>query len=472
MELQKTLTDVLYGGGIRIAVRLRGLVFIPLITGFLGVGAFGAYTQVLAVTSLGSLVFGLGLYKSLVRYGHRGDRVADRYISLLCVSLASSLVATVALVAAASWVAGVTLQSEGYGDAYRIGAALILTRTVVRHARNYYRIDGRIKRYSLIEGLRAYAMITAVTLTVVLTDTGLPGLFGGMVVVDCLIIVVLHALIAREIGLAVPTFRNLRQHLAYALPSTWSTLASEITTRADRVLIGVFLGDVALGLYAVTAQIATGISMYIMPIYQTFFPEFSRLLDEDRTETCAEYLEQGARYFLILAIPSVGGLYLVGGDVVELLTQAAATPSPLLIVLVSTGTAFVGVEVIYGSLMDAAEETEYRALYRTAGAVLNVGLNLLAIPRFGVVGAAGATVVTTFVVAGLTIRRVRYLVSTPLPWWTLLRCTGATLVLIWVDAALPSVPWLWTVLLSVPLYFAVLFLSRELSVAELRASVS
>ena len=467
MEIRKTITDVLFGGGMRVAIRLRGLIFIPLITSYLGVGAFGAYAQLLAILGLLSLVFGLGLFKSLVRYGRTQSRTTDLYSSLFVASLVPSAVVAAGIFVLARPLSEFTLQTAKYSPAYRVGSALVVTRTLFRLGRNYFRVDSRIKLYSALKGVRAYAMITAVAVSVVVLGTGLQGLFAGMVLVDLLLVVGLHVRILQEIGVAVPTFTNLRQHLRYSLPLTWSSLASQINTRADRVLIGVFLGDVAVGLYAVTAQVATGISIYVMPISQAFFPEFSKLIDEGKREQCATFLRSGIRYFSIIAVPSVGGLALVGPDLISRLTAAQVVPRPALIAVVSIGALVVGVESIYGSMMDAAEETGKRATYRTLGAVLNVLLNIVAIPLFGVIGAASATAVATLIVTWLTVRQVNRIIPTGVPWWTLLRCTGATGLMVAADAFFPD-SIAGTILVAVPFYFTLLFLSRELSVSELR----
>jgi O-antigen/teichoic acid export membrane protein len=97
MKNKKVTTDILFGFFTQVAIRFRGILFIPLISINLGVAAFGAYTQLLAVVTLAITVVELGLHQALIRYGRRTDDIADLYYSLLVVVLLSASVAAVVM---------------------------------------------------------------------------------------------------------------------------------------------------------------------------------------------------------------------------------------------------------------------------------------------------------------------------------------------------------------------------------------
>jgi O-antigen/teichoic acid export membrane protein len=468
MKIGKTTSDVLFGGVIKVAIRLRGLVFIPLITITLGVDAFGAYTQILAIASPLELIFGLGLYASLVRYGRRSVDTADLYYSLLIVAGLSSLVATAAVAVFAEQLATFTLGDAGYASAFRIGALLVLIRTVFRSAQNYFRIDSRIKVFSAVEGVRAYGDITAVAVSVYVLGLGLEGLFTSMILFEAVFVGALHLQIVREIGVTIPSFPDLRTHLEYSIPFAVSSLGGNVLSRVDRIMIGFFLGASAVGVYSIAYQIAIAVSMYVKPIEQTFFPEFSNFIDENRYEKCANYLRTGTRYFLIIAVPTVGGMFLIGPDVISILTAGRGTPSPYLVGVIAVGIAIGGVERLTGTILDAVEETALRAKIIWAGAVVNILINAVMIPSFGIMGAAVATVLTFLLIAGLTIYRVADILPATLPWLTIGRTAAATLVMIIVAETFVSDRIAVTVVLSTLLYFGALLASRELTLNELR----
>ena len=467
MSPRKVVTDVAVASVTRGLIRLRGLVFIPLITLNLGIGAFGAYAQVLAVVNLLELVFGLGLYDALVRYGRRTGP-EDIYYSLLLVTGVSTGAVAGVIVLFAPWIASVTLGSSEYAMAFRVGATLILIRAVFRLAWNYFRIDSRIKLFSAVEAARAYGIVGVVVISVVVLKTGLVGLFTAMVLWESFVFLAIQVQIVREIGVNAPGFRNLRTYLDFSVPIALASLASNSSSRADRILIGAFLGASAVGIYSIAYQIASTISMYTTPIQQTFFPEFSDLIDEGMIDRCETYLRLGVRYFLIIALPTVAGIYLIGPDVVSILTNGQGVPSMHVMAIVALGITVQGVDGLYGVVIKAVEETDWRAKVIGAGAVLNVLVNLVAIPTLGILGAALATLLTYVFVLLLTVRRVEHLLAVTIPWLTVVRCSGATLLMLAAAHFVLDLGLVFSVVVSPPLYFGLLFLSRELTVSELR----
>lgn len=472
MVLNKTTSDVLFSGAIRVAIRLRGLVFIPLITISLGVEAFGAYAQILAISSLLELIFGLGLYTSLVRYGRRSADTADVYYSLATVASVSAGLVTVAVAIFSTQLSVLTLGDVRYGSAFRIGSLLILTRTLFRIAQNYFRIDSRIKLFSAVEGARAYGLIGVVAISVYLLETDLAGLFASMVLLEIVVLLLVQAQIAREIGIVIPSFPELWTHLSYSVPVALSSLADNVSSRVDRIMIGFFLGASAVGIYSIAYQIAIAISMYINPIRQTFFPEFSKFIDDDNLAKCANYLRAGTRYFLIIAVPTVGGMYLIGPDVVSILTAGQGVPSPVLIGVIAIGIVVKGVDQLYGTVMNAFEETSLRAKIVGVGAVANILINAIAIPSFGIVGAAVATVLTYLLASVLTIDRIRSRLPSKLPWLTIGRTAGATIVMVVAAETVLPDRMIVIVIGSALLYFGILFSSRELTLDEIRSHLA
>ena len=472
MGAKKTTSDVLFSGLVNVAIRLRGLVFIPLITISLGVEAFGAYTQVLAVANLLELIFGLGLYASLVRYGRRSVDTANLYYSLAIIAALSAAAVTAVVAIFAEQVSVLTLGDAGYASAFRIGSLLILIRTGFRVAQNYFRIDSRIKIFSAVEGARAYGIIAVVAISVYVFGMGLDGLFTSMVLIETAILAALQLQIVREIGVTIPSFPDLRAHLEYSVPVAVSSLAGTLSSRVDRLMIGFFLGASAVGIYSIAYQIAIAVSMYVSPIEQTFFPEFSKFTDKGEFEKCAKYLRAGTRYFLIIAVPTVGGMFLIGPDVISILTAGQGVPSPFLVGVIALGITINGIERLSGTIMNAVEETALRAKIVWAGTVANVLINAVAIPSLGIMGAAVATVLTYLLIAGLTLYRVSSILSLTLPWLTVGRTVGATLAMIAVAEAFLPDRIVIIVLFSGLLYFGMLVVSRELTLRELRTQLA
>ena len=468
MSSAKTVSDILFGFVSKVALRFRGILMISLITIHLGVSAYGAYAQIFTIANLVYTVADLGLHQALIRYGQRTDDTADLYYSILSVVLLAGGLVAAAIFAAAPVLSEFTLQSDEYVDTYRVGAALVISLATFRVAKNYFRMDSRIRAFSIIETVDGYGTAGAAGVVLILFDADLAQVFVAIVLVQLAVTVLLHGQIVREIGVTLPTFRNLKTCFEYSLPVALSLFVGSLSSRADRVMIGFFLGATAVGVYSIAYEISLGIIMYVSAIRQTFFPEFSKFLDNDQYEKCGTYVSTGVRYFLVLALPTAGGMYLIGPEVIGLLTEGRGLPSPGLISIIALGITAQGVDVIYGVVMRAAEETYLRAKFVSTGAVGNILINAVTIPLFGVMGAAAATLLTYLFISGLTIGRVRKIVPVELPWLTVLRCLGATIAMVALSELVLEASVIVTVIVSVPTYFGLLFVLRELTIDEVR----
>ncbi|WP_276253318.1 lipopolysaccharide biosynthesis protein [Halomontanus rarus] len=470
--MRKISSDILFSGLIRFAIRLRGLVFIPLITVLLGVAEFGAYALILAIANLLELVFGLCLYAALVRYGQTRDDLADLYYSLTTVVIASSSIIAVIIITFSNPISVLTLGSDEFTMAFAVGSLLIITRALVRIARNYYRADSRIKIYSFIEGLNAYGIIISVVVSLYIFDAGLVGLFTAMIIVESLTIILVNLHIMSEIGISIPTFTDLTEHLRYSLPLAASSLASNAASRADRVLIGFFLGAEAIGIYSIVYDISIVIKMYVHPIRSTFFPEFSSMMERGEIDAIKMYTKSGVRFFLIICLPTIAGIGLIGQDIIRLMTQGdTAVPSVELLIVIPLGIALLGFDRIHAIILNAAERTAIQSLIQWVGAIGNLILNVVLIPPFGIVGAGVATVLTYGLTASLTVLKANETVPLSMPWKTVVRSGIATMGMIFVAVMiLPDILSI-VILGSIIVYFTILFSLKEFTIIEMRGEL-
>jgi len=469
----KISTDILVNTGVTVATRLRGLIFIPVISGMLGIAAFGAYSQVLAIVTFLEVIVSLGLFAALVRYGQEeGQEIADLYYSLTALSMGCGIVGACLMTVFASELSKLTLGNAAYAGAYQAGSVLILTRVFLRMSQDYFRVDSRIKTYSIIQGIKAYGLVAAVVVAILVFETGLTGVFYSMVIVESITVIGTQYIIGREIGYSIPSFDRTIEYLRYSLPYAGSQLTTNISSRIDRVLVGYFLGASAVGVYSIAYQTATAILMYQQPLQVTFFPEFSRFIENDRHEECSQYLKQGARYFVLVSIPTVGGMYLIGPDVIQVLIRSeTGGPSRILLATIAFGIAIQGIDGIYGVILTAGKRTVRLTGIRVVGALSNLLLNVALIPFLGVFGAAIATVGTYVLRALLVFYSAQGVADLEFATITGVRAVASTLFMIFVAEMYFSDSTVELVVSGAILYSVAIVFTGEISISEIRRTV-
>lgn len=415
MSLQtKISSDVLITTLFKSSLKIRGLVLIPLLSLFIGVEEYGAYVQVVGISILITYFFIFGLDNGYVQYIHKTDSPNKLYTALLIFGIASSAVGGILIAFGSNLLAIYTLQNEAFSILFLLGGVYIPLHVLFRLVRGYFRANRRIKVYSAIEAVDVYISIGSIAFAVLVLETWIVGAFSAMILARMLIVIGTLVLIIQDGGIARPTLDGFIECFRFSIGTMGFTISQSLLDKGDRLLLGFFLGANAVGIYSAAYSIAYVILLYLRPLTASFFPEFSKLWDEDKIESVRSYSISGFRYLGILSIPSVVGLWIIGEDVLRLLsTQEIATAGAIPLVIISAGMFVRGIGEIYAQLFFATDRSEIPAIIQSMTVVLNIGLNLVLIPVLGILGAAVATLVSftigTIILGALFQRHVQIL---------------------------------------------------------------
>lgn len=196
-------------------------------------------------------------------------------------------------------------------------------------------------------------------------------------------------------------FGSFYQHFDFILakklikdswPLIFSSLAVAVYMRIDQIMIKEMLGDKEVGIYSAAVRLSE--IWYFIPVIITssLFPAIvsAKKISEELYYTRLQRLYTLMVWIAIaIALP----ITFLGGWLVTLLYgEAYRAAGQVLMIHVWAGV-FVFLGVASGSWFTNENLQQY-LFYRTVlGALINVVLNLALIPRFGVVGAAIATVI-------------------------------------------------------------------------------
>lgn len=192
------------------------------------------------------------------------------------------------------------------------------------------------------------------------------------------------------------TLRGARNVLRPALTMGASHGLALVNYNFDSVLLGLLLGPTAVGWYnagykPVTVALAMPVTYFL-----GLFPALSRTYAE-RREAFREIVVRSLRLTPIFALPlGVGGTFLAEPIIGLLFGPTYANSVPALQVL-SWSAVLVILRGTYRQALNAAGKPWLDLRCAGASAALNLGLNLLFIPRYGIIGAAVATLVAELI---------------------------------------------------------------------------
>jgi O-antigen/teichoic acid export membrane protein len=219
--------------------------------------------------------------------------------------------------------------------------------------------------------------------------------FLGLVTVEGIILLQYVPVLGRRQLLSPGMFDVgfLRTAAAFSLPLMAAEISWFVLDSGDRIQH--YLGAQALGFYAAAYGIAIYLQDVMMaPLQMALFPICMRVWNTEGKKALQDFLSRSLDQFIFVAVAVVFVAIVTSSDVIVLLAsrkfQQAHTLLPYLVV----GLVLSAVTIYFRpGLMIHKRATKIAAATFYAG-FLNVALNIILLPRVGLVGAAIATTVS------------------------------------------------------------------------------
>jgi PST family polysaccharide transporter len=189
-----------------------------------------------------------------------------------------------------------------------------------------------------------------------------------------------------------------------------------IYMRVDQFVIASMLGDKSLGIYSVATRIAE--LWYFIPtsIILAAMPSLTRqhqASEQDYERSISKIL----RLMILLSVPAAVFISATSGFIVHLLFgHAYAAAAPALAIQAWAGV-FVAIGVGANPWFINTGHIRYGLYQAVAGAVVGTGLNLLLVPRFGLIGAS-ISMVASYAVSAILLNAA-FARTRPLFWMQL-----------------------------------------------------
>ncbi|HZV73091.1 MAG TPA: flippase [Conexibacter sp.] len=272
-----------------------------------------------------------------------------------------------------------------------------------------------------------------------------------------------HAHIAWRAGRAV-----WKPLMKVAVPLGIASLLITIYYQIDAVLLLQLSSAAEAGLYGAAYRFLSPLLFLPAAVMSSFFPVLSAVHAHD-PDRVRRLVQRAAELLAIISLPILAITIALSDQIVHLLygPNYARTAAVLPILMI----AFVS--ICFGSLagfLAPLLNLNWRlAIYSAIGAIANVGLNVLLIPRYGALGSAWVTVITEVLTMSLMLGTALFALRLRVKPWRLL----ATVL---VAAAMTGAMALAAPLGLIPagivggvVYVAGLFALRVIDVDELRA---
>lgn len=396
-ELSRGLA--IYGTG-DVVVQILNFLLLPLYVVYLSKADYGVIALLAAVEAPAKLFFRWGIDGAFMRYWYDcGDDAARQRLAstLFFFLLGVNGILLIASVAAAPYLSERLLESPGY----TLALQLVLLNTFAIGFTfipfHVLRMQNRAAQFSGLTLARSVSTLLLRLALIVGLGYGVMGIVLADVIVTAGLMLVLLRWFAPLIR-AVFSTDVLRASLKFGLPRVPHGFALQVMAVADRVILKSYTSLEVVGVYSM------GVSFGLVPkialgafesAWAPFYYATSREPDARRVFTTV------TTYGITVLALLTAGLSAIAADLLHVMTGGRFVDAAPVVPWISIGVFFYGVYLLTSIGLNITSHTKYYPVSTLIGAVVNVGLNLLLIPIYGMLGAAWANSASYAVQSGI-----------------------------------------------------------------------
>ena len=393
--------SAIYGIG-GLVSRVIAVLLLPLYTRYLTPSDYGQIETLLALTTVMGLILRAGITSAFFRF-YFDVEDDDGRLRVLRTSfwftMGGGTLGLLLLLLFASPIATLLFGDAGAANLVRAAGVALWATVNYEQMTSLFRVEERSVAFVCASLANVFLTIAITLLLVVSLEKGAIGVIVGNFSGTLIVYLALLGYRREQLGLQFDR-GLLREMNHFGIPLVPTALFLWVTNFSDRFFLLELADQGEVGLYSVGVRIASAIAL-LLTAFRMAWPAFAYSIDDDREArgTYAFVLT----YLVLVTSWVAATLALVSPWLVEWMAapqfaRSADVVGPLAFSVV----AYAGyVVVVIG--VGRARRTQFNWVVTGAAAVVNVALNLLLIPPYGMMGAAVATIaayVTMF--AGMT----------------------------------------------------------------------
>lgn len=253
-------------------------------------------------------------------------------------------------------------------------------------------------KYSVIAESTTIFLSSGIKILLILYQAPLIS-FVWAVLLESIILSILLMIIYKKKSNTISNWKVKKEKVKYLLHQSWPLILAGtlyvLYTRIDQIMIGEMIGNEAVGIYAAAVKISSSWMFIPIVIGTSFFPA---MLNARKTDYSL-YIKRTKHLLNIMAL--IGfcagiGFWIISTPFILLTFGEHYIESSSVLIIHIWGSLFSAMSAISYRYF-IAEGLQKSSFYRgLIGFIINIILNYLLIPIYGVVGAAIATLVSQF----------------------------------------------------------------------------
>ena len=419
--------SAIYGLG-GLVSRILAILLLPLYTRYLHPSDYGAIETLVAASAVLVTLLRAGISSAFFRFYFDAEDDAGRTRVVRTAFWFTMTMSTAALVAGLSVAGPISQALFSSGDrAGLVRAAFVGLWAQMNYEQitSLFRVEERSTQFAIASVSNVLITIVMTIVLVVGFHQHALGVIVGNFIGTLVVYVVLLAYRRFQLGLEFDR-QLLRDMNRFGLPLVPSALFLWGINFADRLFLIKYSGQGEVGLYSIGVRLASAI-VFLQFAFRTAWPAFAYSIksDDEAKQTYAWVLT----YLVLLTCWISLALGVLSPWLARLLTQPQFYEGARVVSLLAfAGVAFTGYTVVAIGV-GRARKTQFNWVVTGLAGALNIGLNFVLIPPYGMIGAAIATLIAYVLMFVLMTLNAQRVFPAPYQWRRVATATGVAVAL-------------------------------------------
>lgn len=417
-----SFNKIISSSGINFSFRIFGLgtsfLISLLITNLFGVGTFGNYSLVFALSQITALLFTLGLPNTLIKlignHNFNYYQAKKLLVKGLKVSLLFSIIPVLFFYFGASFLAKTIFENIELKNYFLI-VTITLPLFILHEIFLYFLVATKnFMKYNLFMFVLPNAfLILFLYLFYILEVSNYYTFIAFSIAITITVLIeafTIFELNPKKETISISTFELIK----IASPMLFSSLFIYLLNYTNIIMIGIIIDETQVGIYRIAYQIGSVGFLIIISVSTIITPKIAELFGKGDLVELKLLIQKSTKLITILTIPIVVVLIISSKYILSFWGQEVITGSTALIIIA------IGVllSAIAGNVDQILNMTNNQLILRNitiTSFIFNVILSFILIPLYGIEGAAISSLITNVLINILCI----YYVKKKLGFYTL-----------------------------------------------------
>jgi O-antigen/teichoic acid export membrane protein len=379
--------SAVYGFGSLVS-RFIAVLLLPVYTRYLSPADYGLIETLIALSAVLTVLLAAGVKSAFFRF-YFDDEDKRRVIrTSFWFTMASGTAGLLAGLALAGPISELLFDTSEHADLVRAAFVGLWAHVNYEQMTSIFRVEQRSVAYLIATLINLGLTVGATLILVVALGKGPIGVIIGNFTGTLIVYAGLLAYRREQLGFELdrPLLREMNR---FGMPLVPSALFLWVLNFSDRFFLVKLAGAREVGLYSIGVRMASAIILFLAA-FRTAWPAFAYSIEDD-AEAKRTY-SFVLTYIVVVTSWMALALGVLAPWLVRLLTTEEFYSAERVVAPLAFAAAAFGAYIVVVIGIGRVRRTRSNWVITGVAAALNVGLNLLLIPEYGMMGAAVATI--------------------------------------------------------------------------------